>query len=51
MLKYLPDFLDHFNSLSHAKHFLVEFSYQYNYVRLPGLVDRVGSPEMHSCPA
>ena len=27
-LKYLPDFPDHFNSLSHAKQFLVEFFYQ-----------------------
>jgi putative transposase len=31
-LKYLPDFPDHFNSLSHAKQFLAEFFYQYNYV-------------------
>ena len=31
-LKYLPDFPDHFTSLSHAKQFLVEFFYQYNYV-------------------
>ena len=31
-LKYLPDFPDHFNSLSHAKQFLVDFFYQYNYV-------------------
>ncbi|HZM67994.1 MAG TPA: integrase core domain-containing protein [Nakamurella sp.] len=31
-LKYLPDFPDHFNSLSHAMQFLAEFFYQYNYV-------------------
>jgi putative transposase len=31
-LKYLPDFPDHFKSLEHAKQFLVEFFYQYNYV-------------------
>jgi len=31
-LKYLPDFPDHFNSLAHAKQFLTEFFYQYNYI-------------------
>ena len=31
-LKYLPDFPDHFTSLAHAKQFLTEFFYQYNYI-------------------
>jgi transposase InsO family protein len=31
-LKYLPDFPDHFSSLEHAKQFLTEFFYQYNFV-------------------
>jgi transposase InsO family protein len=31
-LKYLPDFPANFNSLAHAKQFLTEFFYQYNYI-------------------
>ena len=31
-LNYLPDFPANFNSLTHAKQFLTEFFYQYNYI-------------------
>ncbi len=31
-LKYLPDFPDHFESMTHANQFLADFFYQYNYV-------------------